>query len=92
MSIVSGDDVKGNVTLTMKNVPWEQALDTILEINGLAKKKNGNIISVMTLEKKKRDESDKVKAEEDQQKFDDQRKAREQKAFGRKRLVEADFN
>ncbi|MCK7480325.1 MAG: secretin and TonB N-terminal domain-containing protein [Candidatus Moduliflexus flocculans] len=54
MSIVSGDDVKGNVTLTMKNVPWEQALDTILEINGLAKKKIGNIISVMTLDKKKK--------------------------------------
>ena len=31
ISIVSGDDVKGNVTLSMKNVPWEQALDTILE-------------------------------------------------------------
>jgi len=86
-SIVSGDDVKGKVTLTMKNVPWEQALDTILEINGLAKKKNGNIISVMTLERKKKDESDKVKAEEDQQKFDDQRKAREQKLSAEKGLL-----
>ena len=79
MSIVSGDDVKGNVTLTMKNVPWEQALDTILDINGLAKKQMGDVISVMTLEKKKKDEGDKVKAEEDQRKAEDQRKDREQK-------------
>lgn len=79
MSIVSGDDVKGNVTLTMKNVPWEQALDTILDINGLAKKQMGDVISVMTLEKKKKDEGDKAKAEEDQLKAEDQRKSREQK-------------
>jgi len=79
ISIVSGDDVKGNVTLTMKNVPWEQALDTILDVNGLAKKQMGDVISVMTLEKKKKDESDKAKAEEDQRKAEDQRKDREQK-------------
>lgn len=79
MSIVSGEDVKGTVTLTMKNVPWEQALDTILDINGLAKKQMGDVISVMTLEKKKKDENDKAKAEEDQRKAEDQRKDREQK-------------
>ena len=41
VSIVSSDDVKGNVTLSMKNVPWKQALDTILEVNSLAKKQDG---------------------------------------------------
>ena len=87
ISIVSGDDVKGNITLTMKNVPWEQALDTILEVNGLAKRQMGDVISVMTLEKKKKDESDKAKAEEDQQKTDDQRKAREQKLSAEKGLL-----
>lgn len=65
VSIVSGDDVKGNVTISMKKVPWEQALDTILEINGLTRKQVGNIISVMTLEKKKKDESDRKATEED---------------------------
>jgi len=87
MSIVSGDDVKGNVTLTMRNVPWEQALDTILDVNGLAKKKMGNVISVMTLDKKKKDESDKVKAEEDQRKAEDQRKDRELKLMVEKGLL-----
>jgi len=55
ISIVSGDDVKGNVTLSMKNVPWEQALDTILDVNGLAKKQIGDVISVISLERKKKD-------------------------------------
>jgi type IV pilus assembly protein PilQ len=79
ISIVSGDDVKGNVTMTMKNVPWDQALNTILDVNGLAKKQMGDVISVMTLERKKKDEGDKVKAEEDQRKAEDQTKARELK-------------
>jgi type IV pilus assembly protein PilQ len=84
VSIVAGDDVKGNVTLSMKNVPWEQALDAILDVHSLSKKQMGGVISVMTLEKKKKDEGDKVKAEEDQQKAEDQRKAREQKLLAEK--------
>lgn len=87
MSIVSGEDVKGNVTLAMKNVPWEQALDTILDVNGLAKKKMGDVISVMTLEKKKKDESDKSKGEEDQRKAEDLRKDRELKLLSEKGLL-----
>jgi len=78
-NIVSGDDVKGKVTLTIKNTPWEQALDAILDTQGLAKKQMGNVISVMTLERKKKDEGDKVKAEEDQRKVEEQRKERELK-------------
>jgi len=81
VSIISGDDVKGKVTLTIKNTPWEQALDSILDIQGLAKKQMGNVISVMTLERKKKDEGDKVKAEEDQIKAEDQRKERELKVL-----------
>lgn len=77
LSIISGDDVKGNVTLTMKNVPWTQALDAILDIHGLTKKQMGDVISVMTLERKKKDEADKKQAEEDNKKAEDARKARE---------------
>ena len=78
-SIISGDDVKGKVTLTMKNVPWSQALDAILEVHGLTKKQVGDVISVLTLERKKKDESDKVKAEEAQFKAEDARRDREKK-------------
>jgi type IV pilus assembly protein PilQ len=87
ISIVSSDEVKGNVTLSMRNVPWGQALDTILEVNSLSKKQTDNIITVTTLERKKKDEADKVKAADDQNKADDERKAREQKMLAEKGLL-----
>ncbi len=65
VSIVSGDDVKGNVTLYMKKVPWDQALNTILDIQGLVKKQMGDVISIMTVEKVKKDEADRRAGEED---------------------------
>ncbi len=47
LSIVAGPNVKGDVTVHMKNVPWDQALDTVLEINGLGKKQAGRVITVL---------------------------------------------
>jgi type IV pilus assembly protein PilQ len=87
ISIVTSDDVKGTVTLSMKNVPWKQALDTILDVNSLTKKQTDNIITVTTLERKKKDEADRVKAADDQNKADDERKAREQKMLAEKGLL-----
>lgn len=77
INIVAGPDVKGTVTLYMKDVPWDQALDTILDIHGLAKREMGSIISVLTLEKKQRDESSRQAAEEAQIKAEAIRKSRE---------------
>ncbi|MBU3932124.1 MAG: secretin and TonB N-terminal domain-containing protein, partial [Proteobacteria bacterium] len=57
VSIVSGDDVKGTVTLHLKDVSWNQALDTILSIKGLGKKQTGNVITVMTMDKIRKDET-----------------------------------
>ncbi|MBP7232218.1 MAG: hypothetical protein KBA28_09825, partial [Syntrophaceae bacterium] len=84
VSIISGDDVKGNVTLTIKDVPWDHALGSILEIKGLAQKQTGNVISVMTLERKKKDEAEKRKMEEDQIKADEARKEKQQKMLAEK--------
>jgi len=63
VSIVSGDDVKGTVTLKIKDVSWEQALNTILIITGLGKKQVGNVITVMSLEKMKKGEDDRAALE-----------------------------
>lgn len=62
VSIVSGDDVKGTLTLNIKDVPWEQALATILDLKGLAQKREGNVITTMTLEKMKKDDADRQAA------------------------------
>jgi type IV pilus assembly protein PilQ len=50
VSIVSGDDVKGTVTLHLKDVTWLQALETVIEIKGFSKRIEGNVIKVMTKE------------------------------------------
>ena len=45
-NIVVSDSVKGNITLRLKDVPWDQALDIVLESKGLAMRSNGNVIWV----------------------------------------------
>jgi type IV pilus assembly protein PilQ len=45
-NIVTSDTVNGNVTLRLKDVPWDQALDIILEAKGLGVKKTGNVILI----------------------------------------------
>ncbi|RKZ96757.1 MAG: type IV pilus secretin PilQ [Gammaproteobacteria bacterium] len=46
LNLVTSDTVQGNVTLRLKNVPWDQALDIILKTKGLAMRQNGNILLV----------------------------------------------
>ena len=87
VSIVSSEDVKGSITLSMKNVPWKQALDTILDLNSLTKRQTGHIITITTLDRKKKDEADKARAADDQNKADDERRAREQKMMAEKGLL-----
>lgn len=43
-NIITSDTVGGNLTLRLKDVPWDQALDIILQAKGLDKRKNGNVI------------------------------------------------
>jgi type IV pilus assembly protein PilQ len=44
MNIVASDSVTGNLTLRLKDVPWDQALDIILQTKGLDQRKNGNVV------------------------------------------------
>lgn len=46
MNLVTSDTVQGNLTLRLKNVPWDQALDIILKTKGLDKRINGNVMLV----------------------------------------------
>ena len=43
-NVVTSDTVTGNVTLRLKDVPWDQALDIILQAKGLGVRKNGNVL------------------------------------------------
>ena len=46
LNIVTSDSVGGNLTLRLKDVPWDQALDIILQSRGLDMRKNGNVILI----------------------------------------------
>ena len=46
LNIITSDTVTGNLTLRLKDVPWDQALDIITQSKGLAMRKTGNVILV----------------------------------------------
>jgi type IV pilus assembly protein PilQ len=46
LNIVASDTVNGAITLRLKNVPWDQALDIILRTRGLGKRQTGNVMLV----------------------------------------------
>ena len=46
LNLVVSDSVVGNLTLRLKNVPWDQAMDIILKTKGLDKRKAGNVILI----------------------------------------------
>ncbi len=49
VNIVTADDVQGSVTIRMRNVPWDQALDVVLQAKGLGMVRSGNLIRVAQL-------------------------------------------
>jgi type IV pilus assembly protein PilQ len=50
LNIMSSDKVTGTMTIRLKDVPWDQALDLVLESRGLQKVKDGNVVWVATAE------------------------------------------
>jgi len=59
-NIVVSPEVKKTITVRMANVPWDQALDTILEVNGLGKKQSGMVITILPLAKLKAAEKEEL--------------------------------
>ncbi len=46
LNFVTSDAIKGNLSLKLKDVPWDQALDVILQTKGLAMRQKGNVVWV----------------------------------------------
>ena len=49
-NIITSDSVSGNLTLRLKDVPWDQALDIIMQSKGLGQRKTGNVIWIAPAE------------------------------------------
>jgi type IV pilus assembly protein PilQ len=90
ISIVWSDEVRANVTLSMKDVPWIKVLDTILDVNSLSKQQEGNVIIVTTMARKKQNDDAKLKAIDDENKRKDQEhKEKAEKGLLKQVLIEA---
>jgi type IV pilus assembly protein PilQ len=55
LNIVVDPNVKGNLTIVLDDVPWDQALDIVLRNNGLEKQLDGNVLRIATRETVKRE-------------------------------------
>jgi type IV pilus assembly protein PilQ len=44
LNIITSDSVQGNLTLRLKEVPWDQALDVVMQAKNLDMRKNGNVL------------------------------------------------
>lgn len=55
VNIITADNVQGSVTIRMRNVPWDQALDVVLQTKGLGMVRQGNMIRVAPLSELERE-------------------------------------
>ena len=70
-NIVIGEGVKSKVTMKLVSVPWDQALDMILKMNGLGKIKQGNILWIDTLANIAKQEDEEARAKDAKVKAED---------------------
>lgn len=62
LNIVATDDVKGKVTLRLFDVPWDQALDILLQTLNLESVQEGNVIRISTVKRLREEREEKQKA------------------------------
>jgi type IV pilus secretin PilQ/predicted competence protein len=65
LNIVVNPGVSGKVTLVLTEVPWDQALDVILKVNGLGMRLEDNVIRIARLNDLQKEEADQRKLEEE---------------------------
>jgi type IV pilus assembly protein PilQ len=70
-NIITGDDVTGKVTMRLVDVPWDQALDVILQARSLGMSKVGNVIRIAPLESIKKEIQGELEAKRVKEKLED---------------------
>jgi type IV pilus assembly protein PilQ len=71
LNIILAPDVKGKVTVRMVNIPWDQAMDLILKMNGLGYALDNNILRIASTSALTREAEDEFKAKEAKKKAED---------------------
>jgi type IV pilus assembly protein PilQ len=95
-NIVIGDDVRGKMSITLRNVPWDLAFNTVLETRGLQKVEKDGVIRIISSDQllKEREatariEESKLKAENDIRTKAAEARLKEQEVADRQRAAEA---
>ncbi|NWF91977.1 MAG: type IV pilus secretin PilQ [Syntrophaceae bacterium] len=70
-NIITGDDVSGKITMRLVDVPWDQALDVILQARSLGMKKVGNVIRIAPLDTLKKEIQTELEARRAKEKLED---------------------
>jgi type IV pilus secretin PilQ/predicted competence protein len=63
-NIVIGEDVKGKMSITLRNVPWDLALDTVLEAKGLVKVERDGVLRIVSQDQLAKERESRAKLEE----------------------------
>lgn len=71
LNVIAGDEVKGNVTIRLVEVPWDQALDVILMTKGLGFVRVGNVLRIAPMEILKAEEEIRLTERRNKEKLED---------------------
>jgi len=71
LNIIAGDDVTGKITMRLVEVPWDQALDVILQARALEKRQVGNVVRVAPRDTMKKEDQVVLEAKRAQEKLED---------------------
>ena len=63
LNIVATDDVKGTITLRLNDIPWDQALDIILQTQNLESVQEGNVLRISTVKRLREEREELRKAQ-----------------------------
>jgi type IV pilus assembly protein PilQ len=69
LNIITSDDVKGKVTLRLINVPWDQALDLVLQAKSLGARQEGNVVRIAPLATLRTEEKARLDAQKEVEKL-----------------------
>ena len=71
LNIIAGDEVTGKITMRLVDVPWDQALDVILQARSLGMIRAGNVIRVAPIDKLKKEVEEELVAKRSKEKLED---------------------
>ena len=71
LNLIVSEDVKGNISLRLQDVPWDQALDLILEIQELGMIQKGNVVRILPLKKIQDMKTERLRAKQEVERLED---------------------